>query len=652
MTRLARRRPRIGLRREVVILLPVALFLLVLLSVFTLFAYRSGVSLLVEERRGEALLLAQRVAGEAAAGPVSSQDLRRLAPTARGIVVLDAAGRTVARSGDVPEGGVLAPLTALHREGTVPREPRALGPGRDVGLGDAVAAFVPLAGPAGAVGEAGWARVDLRASALGVQRRGLRVLTWLVLGVDAALVVLVILFLGRLLAPWDTLLERARRAGETPPEAEDEVAFLVGTFERALEALARPPDPEKDSVEGGDIAVLQRALATSFESGVLLLDRRGGVLTVNPAGAQILEVEPLEVEPLEAGAGAGDAGRPLSEALADHPALARLLAEAVTTGRGVRRREIGTTTPSGRRLALGLTVHPLRAPAPGDDDRGGGDAGGPAGFLVLFADLTEVRQRTEQARLAESLQQIGELAAGVAHELRNSLATLKGYLTLIERTERTERTVGGGDRRAVTEYVDEVRRETDHLQRVLEDFLSFARPGTVRLERVDLHRVLARAAADPVLAGARVRLSAPADSPAPPGAGRGLSLSGDPQLLERAFRNLLHNAVQAAREAGSATEGGPEVEVAASATPEGLEVTVADRGPGIPEEVKERLFQPFASARPGGVGLGLALARRIVVLHGGTLELEDRPGGGSVARVRLPPGGAEGQLPGGPDLPE
>ncbi|HEX6200764.1 MAG TPA: sensor histidine kinase, partial [Thermoanaerobaculia bacterium] len=113
------------------------------------------------------------------------------------------------------------------------------------------------------------------------------------------------------------------------------------------------------------------------------------------------------------------------------------------------------------------------------------------------------------------------------------------------------------------------------------------------------------------------------------------------QLLERAFRNLLHNAVEASREAaGAGREGEPEVEVAAAATDDGLEVTVADRGPGVPDEVKARLFQPFASGRPGGVGLGLALARRILVLHGGRLELEDRPGGGTVARAALPVGGA------------
>ncbi len=597
MASTTRRRARgVGLRREVLILLPVAVFLLVLLSVFTLFSYRSGIALLVEERQGDALKLAQRVAEAVASGQrVDGGSLRRWTPGAKGVAVIAPDGAVRARAGSLPD----EPLLALLGGSRAP-SPRAVGP--DERSRDDVVALVPL--PAGTSGSAeaagsggGWVRVDLGASALALQQRSAGVLTWVVLSGDAALALLVILFLGHMLAPFDRLLERARLAGETPSDRDDEIPFLLDTFERALRSMARVEVAGADE----DIAVLQRTLGTSFESGVLLLAHDGTVLAVNGPGADLLELE--EAEP----------AKPAAEVLAGHPALARLLDEAVAGERGVRRRELGTVTPSGRHLTLGLTVHPLRR-----------DDGTSRGFLVLFADLTEVRRRAERTRLAESLQQIGELAAGVAHEMRNSLATLKGYLTLIERSAVPgERRPAEGD--DVADYVGEIRRETDHLQRVLEDFLSFARPGTVRMEEVDLHRIVARAAADPVLAGAPVAV-------APRGEER-CTLLGDPQLLERAFRNLLHNAAEATRETGGAA-----VEVAVQRTEEGLEATVADRGPGVPSELRERLFNPFASGRPGGVGLGLALARRIVVVHGGRLDLEDRPGGGTVARVALPTG--------------
>jgi signal transduction histidine kinase len=607
-----RARGRVGLRREVSILLPVAFLLVVSLSVFTLFSYRNGVGLLADERRGEALALAEGAASRLAErrDDLRGLELLALAPAARSVTVLAADGTVLARGGELSEPPAMEPPAAAT----------ALGP--DDTVGPAIVAFAPVPRSDG-VGDTRWVRVDLTAAALASQLRGLAVLSWVVLGIDAALVVLVLLFLGRLLRPYERLLERARTAGEVPPGAEDEVAFLVATFERALDALARPEPAEAD-----DIALLQRTLAGSFDSGVLLLNARGEVLAVNPAGAALLEVEPVDVGSEDPDAPAGEAPVALDRVLAGHPALVTLLSEAVAEEHGVRRREVETTTPSGRHLALGLTVHPLRR-----DGRRDGDE--PRGYMVLFVDLTEVRRQSERAQLAESLQQIGELAAGVAHELRNSLATLKGYLSLIDRDARRARTAGPtSDAAPVADYVAEMRREADHLQRVLEDFLSFARPGTVRLEAVDLRRVLARAAADPVLADADVRLDLPAPGPEPGPEAGALPLSGDPQLLERAFRNLLHNAAQASRESAA----GPVVEVSAAAGDGELEVTVADRGPGVPPEVRERLFQPFASGRPGGVGLGLALARRIVVLHGGRLELADREGGGTVARVSLPAG--------------
>ena len=206
----------------------------------------------------------------------------------------------------------------------------------------------------------------------------------------------------------------------------------------------------------------------------------------------------------------------------------------------------------------------------------------------------------------------------MAHELRNSLATLRGYLTLIERRP---------DEGSIAGFLGEIRTEADHLQRVLEDFLSFARPGTARLQEISLLPLLERAAADPALDGFSVQVYGPET---------GGHLRGDPQLLDRAIRNLLHNAVQAEREAGST---GP-VEVRVQEQPEEIEITIEDRGPGVRPEIRERLFHPFVTGRPGGVGLGLALAQRVVVLHGGRIRLEDREGGGTRAVLSFPSTGA------------
>ncbi|HEV7517977.1 MAG TPA: ATP-binding protein [Thermoanaerobaculia bacterium] len=583
------RRRRLGLRSEVLILLPAALVLLVVLSTFTLASYRSALTRLTEERREEAARLARSAAAALAIDPARPgpglAKLQPLAPGARGIAVLDAAGHLLAAAGEPPANPLAA---AGGRPVTQP-----FGAGPDERLPDAVVGFAPLPG-GGAV------RVELPAATLAGQHRAIGILTAVVLAVNGALLVLVVVFLRHLLAPYETLLLRARQVGELEGVAgggggEDEIDLLLGTFERALAALAarEPPRAAPAPPEAGedDIAALERTLSASLQSGLLLLDREGRVLALNEVGAALL------------GTAAPAPGTPLADLLASQPELAALLASAIAEESEVNRQEC---TLSGSAITLGLTVHPLRRQA----DRT------VRGYLVLFADLTGVRRKAEESRLAESLAQLGEMAAGVAHELRNSLATLSGYLTLLERRP---------DEAVAADYLAEIRHETDQLGRVLNDFLAFARPGTARPEELSLGPLLRRAAADPALAGLAVELAGDLDS---------VHLRGDPQLLERAFGNLLRNAAEAERAAGR--EGPVEVRVHPADAISGVEVSIADRGRGVPPELKGRLFHPFATGRPGGVGLGLAVAQRVVNLHGGRIRLEDRPGGGTEARISFP----------------
>jgi signal transduction histidine kinase len=502
----------------------------------------------------------------------SGTALGLLAPNARGVALLDAAGRPLAANGELPLSALLSPVARLNVVRAV-----GVGPQED---SDAVSGFAPLAGRQGKR----FVRVDLAAGGLARQVQGLRILSAVVLSINGALVVLVVLFIRHLMAPFERLLERAKEVSR-PTAGEGEVEFLLATFERALTGLAATERREED-----DFAAIERTLVASLQSGLLLLDREGCVLATNTVGNELL------------GIGAFVPGTPVSELLRDQPEMSDLLSAAVLRGGGLQRQECAIRVGDVPRI-LGLTLHPLRR-----------DDGETRGYLALFADLTEARQRAEESRLSESLVWLGELAGGVAHELRNSLATLRGYLTLIDR-----RPAEG----SIADYLGEIRSEADHLQRVLEDFLSFARPGSARIQEVALLPLLLRAAADPALDGFPVQVQ---------GAGPGLRMRGDAQLLERALRNLLHNAVQAERDAG----GSGPVTVRVQEGPDGLEIAVEDQGLGVNPEIRERLFHPFVTGRAGGVGLGLALAQRIVVLHRGRIRLEDRPGGGTRALLWFP----------------
>jgi signal transduction histidine kinase len=557
--------------RDAWVVLPAALVLLLVLTSFTLLTYRSGVATLVEERQEDALTLARRAARRvASSGMPTAEDLAASYPGALRLVLASGNGSIEATAGEPLLLPFAAPLDrALGESGAV------TGPGGRAGA--SIVAYVPRAD-----GRRGWLRVDLSTPALASQQRTVSVLTWTGLGASAAVLLWLLLFLRQLLRPYEALLRRARELNPAP--VEDESAFLLATVERALAPTSEAPREERE-----DLAALERTLAPSLESGLLLLDREQRVLALNPAGATLLGPAPPP-------------RTPVAELLREQPAMSALLREALASGQGVQRQE-SEVLVRGEAHRVGLSVTPLR--------RARGEL---LGFLVLFADLTADERAQQQLRLAESLAHLGELSAGVAHELRNGLGTLAGYVGLLERNP--------GD---AAVYAGELRAETQHLQRVVGDFLSFARPQTARLEPVDLVALARHAADDPALAGAAVQVDAPDAEPA-------AILHGDPQLLERALRNLLRNALEAQQRAGDERP----LELEAGWRDGSFDIVVGDHGPGLSAEMRRRLFQPFASDRAGGVGLGLALAHRIVALHGGTLALEGRAEGGTRARMRFP----------------
>ena len=559
----SRSKARRGKGGEATALLVLSLLLLVLVSAYTLLSYRASLSQLLEARRDEAHTLARHVADqlEDTASPRPA-DLRNWAPQAHAVTLFDDRGHVLVAS-------------RLDQEA-------AASPGRPFsqatvhGLSRLVrrsAAFE--------------VQVDLHSPVLRARARTLRFMVPVVLAVDVGVVLLLLVYARRWIRPWEKIMDRAARL--SPDDASgDEVELLLSTFERALQSLSQPEERELKAV--------QSLLGRSLESGVLVCAADGRVLALNPVGADILN---LPQDP---------SGRPVEEFLEDFPELLDNVRPALEQGISVQRAECRVQTEAGDRT-LGLTAHPLRR-----------DDGGLRGFLVLFADLTEIKRRLAAERLSESLRQLGELTAGVAHEMRNGMATLKGYLELIAGADADE---------SVDDYVEELRRETDSLHRILEDFLTFARPGGRHTEAVELEAILHRAAADPALTvGTRVEIALPE--------GTSAEIMGDGNLLTRALLNLLLNSGQAQETAGV----DEPVRLRLTEAPEGAEyvIEVLDAGLGIPAHLEGRLFEPFVTGRAEGVGLGLALARRIALLHGGSLDLENRAEGGARALLRLPSG--------------
>jgi PAS domain S-box-containing protein len=240
--------------------------------------------------------------------------------------------------------------------------------------------------------------------------------------------------------------------------------------------------------------------------------------------------------------------------------------------------------------------------------------GKPYQYIAIRADITARKQAEEQLRQQAALARVGQMAAVVAHEVRNPLAGIKGAMQILI-SRRTP------DDREVTVMRDIVGR-IDALSELINDLMVFARPRTPRLTIVELRPLVQDAIAtvhrDPAGESIDVSLS-----------GGDVSVNADTEMIRATLLNLMLNAAQA-------MNGRGRIDVALTRHGDLACIQVRDNGPGIPPELREQVFEPFFTTKARGGGLGLPIARRVAELHGGTLTLEPGESGGTVATLSVP----------------
>jgi PAS domain S-box-containing protein len=246
--------------------------------------------------------------------------------------------------------------------------------------------------------------------------------------------------------------------------------------------------------------------------------------------------------------------------------------------------------------------------------------GKPRQYLAIRSDITSRKIAERQLREQAALTHLGQLAAVVAHEVRNPLAGLRASLQVLDR-----RIADARDRDVIAAMIDRI----DGLNDKVEDLLLYARPKAPRLQAIDVAAVLHEATVSARAASGNT--VPPIDLRGEPG----LRVYADPDMLRAAVLNLIMNACQA----GSDTP----VEIESTAVGAVCHIAIRDRGRGIPEDVRERVFEPFFTTRAGGTGLGLAIVKRLLELQDGTVALNARPEGGTIAAVTVPLAGTQGR---------
>ena len=363
----------------------------------------------------------------------------------------------------------------------------------------------------------------------------------------------------------------------------------------------------RSSKARGDVATASffRDLVWSLRNGVLAVTRDGTVTVMNDVAYQVLGLTRR----------ASDIGKPFSEVLKGQQDVCRIVASAFELSHLPNRAELRLKSTG---KVIGYTLSQVR-------DR----MGRITGATLFFKDLTRVEQLEERERLRDRLAALGEMAAAIAHEVKNPLAGIEVMAGILKRQL--------ADSPDAQSILGDIIKEAKMANAIVLEVLDFVRPIRLQVERISITDAIRDAvsmAESHVPRGdVRVTVDCPDSLPA---------IQGDPHQLRQIFTNLLTNAFEALNGDGEiSVVATPLAEDGASGETQGpmVQVEVTDNGPGMPADVIDKIFSPFFTTKPQGSGLGLAIVRKIVDAHDGRIDVGVLETGGTRFRVTLPVSG-------------
>jgi two-component system sensor histidine kinase PilS (NtrC family) len=372
------------------------------------------------------------------------------------------------------------------------------------------------------------------------------------------------------------------------------VALLSGSLANSVRSAGARL--EQASSQIADLQALNQHVIDSLPSGLATTDPEHRILKFNRAAETITGI------PFRSAL-----GRPIEDVL-QFPDAAAGMPAANPHRKASRRHEFRYRTPDDRgELEIGLTATHLETP------------GGHAGFLFTFQDVTKIKKLERDAAIQQRLAAVGEMAAGIAHEIRNPLASISGSIQIL----RQELPLSAEQ----AQLMDIVMRESERLNTTIRSFLAYARPQRFQIARFDLRRALNDTAlllrnSSEVKDSHDIVVDVPASE---------LWYDADEGQIKQIVWNLATNGLRAMPDGGQL-----RLMAASEASSGGVVVTVADGGIGIPESELENMFQPFHGTFAKGTGLGLAIVHRIVADYNGEIRVSSQPDAGTTVCVRLP----------------
>jgi two-component system sensor histidine kinase PilS (NtrC family) len=374
------------------------------------------------------------------------------------------------------------------------------------------------------------------------------------------------------------------------------VAILSGSL--AERARVGEVQLEQATEEIADLQAFNQYVLDNLTSGLVTTDAENRIVTFNRSAMLITGMD-----------GALPIGQPAAEVMQLPSVFASSITEDLARVR-FKRIDLQFRRPDGQVIDVGLSVAGLPLPD------------GSRGHLYTFQDVTDIKRFEQNARLQQRLAAVGEMAAGIAHEIRNPLASMSGSMQMLKQ----ELPLSGEQ----AQLMDIVLRESERLNQTIKSFLAYARPQRFQVQRLDLRQMVQETAlllrnSTEVEERHTIHVRQ---------ANEGVMVDADEGQIRQIMWNLATNGLRAMPEGGTLTLSATEEE---RGSERWTVLLVEDEGVGIAPEDVDAIFQPFRGSFGKGTGLGLAIVHRIVSDYGGDIDVQPRPGGGTIFRVSFPP---------------